>query len=207
MPSDDHIAPSNDLPVSSTTPRRWRKAFFYLYLAITSIVCAWLAISIIAVQFGLTQLPPAKTPQIHPALDNPIELLRCKRQLDSLLADLHNETFRIQLDALKYKTDPEAEWHNWSESWRLRWRATNHYCRFSELGGTGIRLEIDEMDRVHEELSEMQLAYTDVMEQVITRHVTRLRRLRNKLSTIEQTIEERRRKQSPPKDLSRFKEN
>jgi hypothetical protein len=181
------------------TVRRWRKAFYSLYLTFTVLAGLWALLSLLSVHCGwqsmaaLGAAAARRGPRISASADNPHELRDCHRRLERLLTDLHQETFTLQARALKHrKTDPAAEWRNWSKAWRARWRELDRRCRLSELSGSGKSKEIDRMHAIHSVLAELQLGYSGIVDRFVERFADRLRGLRKDLAAVRAMIDQRR---------------
>jgi len=162
--------------------------FFGFYLAFTGIAAAWSFASLVAFNFGI-RTKPVKGPRISADAANVKELRSCNKKLERLLKDLHKETFKLQGQALKFRTDPAAEWRYWAEGWRVRWNAVAYKCRLGELSGQGINEAIDKMAEIHSALDELQLSYTGLVDKFIERYVERLRKLHADLDMVHQSIE------------------
>ncbi|MCA9673326.1 MAG: hypothetical protein KC503_47375 [Myxococcales bacterium] len=182
-------------PSSEQTVRRWRKAFYSIYLAFTVLAGLWALLSMLSVHCGWR--PPSaaaalRGPRIINKGDNPDELRRCHQRLERLLTDLHHKTFTLQARTLKYpKIDPAVEWRNWSKAWRARWRELDRRCRLSELAGSGKSKEIDRMQAIHRVLAELQLGYSGVVDRFVERFADRLRGLRKDLAAVRAMIDQR----------------
>lgn len=175
-------------PSEERTVRRWRRAFFGIYLAFTFAAVVLTFFSVLAVQCGWhTPLPTG--PQIDPNGNNPAELRTCHRDLDRLLRDLHKEAFTVQARALRFDTNPATEWRDWSRQWQLRWRTIAWRCRFRELAGQGTSPAIDRMAAVHSALDELHLAYSGQVDRFIEAYVQRLRKLSKELGEVRATID------------------
>lgn len=159
-----------------------------IHLTVTAGVALWVLFSLI-VALGGTRSAAAKGPRISAAADKPEELRRCNRLLEGLLTDLHRETFAIPTTALRFDTDPSAEWRNWSRTWRMRWRALAWRCRFDDLAGSGTSEAIDTMAEIHSALDELQRSYSGVVDTFIERHLERLRALRKSLTQVRNLID------------------
>ena len=179
--------------IARRTIRRWRRAFLGIYLTVTVGAGLLALLSMLSVHLGVRELIPvaAGGPVIRATANEPKELRACHRELERLLLSLHEETFVMQGRALKYKIDPAAEWHNWSNAWRGRWQTVQRRCRLRELGGAGVSKEIDRMAAIHDGLGELQLSYTGVMDRFLERYVDRLRRLRADLTAVRDMIDHR----------------
>jgi hypothetical protein len=174
------------------TVRNWRRLFtgFYLFFTVGATLCALL--SILSVHCGLRRPERIAGDRISDTANKPEELRSCHRQLEALLAELHEASFSLQTEALKYKMEPVVEWRNWSESWRHRWEAVGVRCRLRELAGAGVSPALNRMEGVHAELAELQLAYSDVAERFVDGYVERLRRLRADLTEVRGLIDSQR---------------
>jgi hypothetical protein len=187
--------PEHQLDPSSQerTIRRWKRAFFGIYLAFTMSAAGLAFFSVLAVHCGW-QPPPAAGPQISTNADNPAELRTCHRDLDRLLRDLHKEAFTVQARALRFDTNPATEWRDWSKQWQLRWRTLAWRCRFRELAGQGVSPAIDQMAAVHTALDELHLGYSSQVDRFVDAYVQRLRKLSKELGEVRATIDQRSRR-------------
>lgn len=181
------VAPQDD-----RTVRAWRRLFIGVYLVFTAGATLVALLSILAVHCGFRTPPKIKGDRISARGDKPEELRSCHKELVELLGELHNKSFALQADVLKYKVEPVAEWRNWSASWRHRWEAVGVRCRLADLAGTGVSAPIDRMEGIHAALAELQLAYTDVAERFIEGYVERMRQLRADLAAVRRMIDSRR---------------
>jgi hypothetical protein len=172
------------------TVRRWKRAFFGIYLAFTFAAAALAFFSVLSVHCGWHSTPPAG-PQISPGADRPEELRTCHRDLDRLLRDLHKEAFTVQARALRFDTNPATEWRDWSKQWQLRWRTIAWRCRFRELAGQGMSPAIDQMAAVHTALDELHLGYSGQVDRFVDAYVQRLRKLSKELGEVRATIDRR----------------
>jgi hypothetical protein len=172
------------------TERLWRRIFLGLYFVFTLGTVIYTALSVIMILCG-GRAVPVKGPRISERADNLDEVRACHKDLERLLADLHRETFTIQARALRFDIDPAAEWHNWSQSWAMRWRTLDWRCRFSDIRGRGISAEIDKMASVHHDLEELQRSYSQVMDRFIAAYADRLHNLRKDLVSIRAMIDRR----------------
>ena len=162
-----------------------RRVFLALYVAFISAFGIWSLVSVLAVHLGLHKDElHFSGPLISAQADNPAELLRCHKDLDQLLGELHQETFSIQAKALKFNFDPAAEWRNWSPGWIRRWKIVGRRCRLSDLRGRGVHHAIDALADIHGALEELQLSYTGVMDRFVENYSERLRTLKHKLGVI-----------------------
>jgi hypothetical protein len=182
--------PYNDPSDADPTVRRWKRILLGIYLLFTGVAVIWAFASLVAFNCG-GHAVPVKGPRISPAADNPKELRACHKKLERLLTDLHEETFALQANALRYRTDPAAEWRNWSEAWKLRWQALRWRCRLDELGGSGVSPAIDQMAAIHAALEELRLSYTGLVDTFIERYTERLQNLRKDLAAVRTTIDRR----------------
>lgn len=176
--------------------RSWRRLFIGVYLGFTVGATLVALLSILAVHCGYRTAEQLVGDRISDKADKPEELRSCHKELAGLLADLHQKTFALQAEALKYDMEPVTEWRNWSASWRHRWEAVRERCRLRELAGRGVSAPLDRMESVHATLSELQLAYNDVAERFIEGYVERLRLLRTELAVVRGMIDSRR--EAPP---------
>lgn len=175
-----------------------KKAGMYVYILLTCAATLWVFISVLAVHCGFSRTQPmVKGKQIDAKASNLKEIRHCHRQIESLLENLHRETLLIQTRALKFNTNPQAEWKNWSEAWRAKWNVIDHKCRLNELHGRDTHTTIDSLYDVHKELAKLERAYNGVMDRFIHHHVDRLVKLRNKLRVIRNTIEKKQLNHAP----------
>jgi len=176
--------------IEEKTVRPWRRAFLGLYLAFTLAAILTTFFSVLVANCGGSPVPEGG-PQISPGGQDPADLRGCHKDLERLLSDLHREAFTVQGKALRYDTDPGAEWRNWSQEWRLTWRSLGWRCRFDELGGKEMSPEIDQMAAIHRQLEELQLSYSGLVEKFVDTYVDRLRKLRKELGQVRDAIDRR----------------
>jgi len=177
--------------IQERTVRRWRHLFTGIYLVITVGAVLWVLLSILALHCGHYR-PALAGPKIGARADDPKELRRCQRDVERLLVDLNEETFKLQGRALRYEFDPDAEWRNWSYAWRHRWQAVARRCRLGE-GEVGSP-ELEELESVHAVLAELELSYGEVIERFVERHLHRIRQLRGQLERVQEMIDRRERR-------------
>jgi hypothetical protein len=174
--------------------RRWKRAFFGIYLAFVFAAVTLTFFSVLAVHCGWRPVP-LHGRQISANGHNRAELRECHRDLQKLLSDLHREAFTVQARALRFDTNPAAEWRNWSAAWQLRWRTLDWRCRFRELAGSD-RPEIAKMAAIHGALDELHHAYSGQVDRFIETYVQRLRRMSRELADVRAMIDRRPKRQS-----------
>jgi hypothetical protein len=168
--------------------RRWRKIFLGIYIAFTSSAIVLTFLSILVYHWGGRPFP-VHGPQISFHGNNPEELRSCLNDLNRLLSDLHKETFTVQARALRFDTDPETEWRNWSADWKLRWQSLRWRCRLEQQSDESTTPIIKRMAKIHLDLEELQFSYGGVVDKFVNRYIERLRNMRSELSSIHALID------------------
>lgn len=174
---------------------RWRKVFLGVYLVFVVGAVLITFVSVLGFHLGAYKVP-IKGTQISPRADKPMELRACHSRLSRLMTSLHKETFSLLARSQRFETQPAKAWEDWSRDWRHRWAVLDHYCRLSELAGTGVSPEIDKMARIHQALDELHISYTGVVNNFAERYVDRLRTLRDEVASVRAMIDRRGKRRS-----------
>ncbi len=168
-----------------------------VYLVFTLTIAAWTTASLVAANFGKRPVT-IKGPRIKVTADDPKELRKCFKHLRRLLDDFEKESLTLQSRALKYDMNPDAEWTNWSQRWKVRGNKLSFRCRLDELSGADVNPAIDSMSEIHLALGELHTSSTSVVKGYMGHYVKRLRTLRKKMSAVRTMVDRQHPKKRRP---------
>ena len=179
------------------TVRLWKRLLIGVYLVFTLFIVAWTTASLVVANFGEPTVK-LKGPRIKASADDPKELRKCIKNLQRLLDDFEKESLTLQGRALKYDMNPDAEWSNWSERWKMRGNKLSYRCRLDELSGAEVNPAIDKMAEVHLALGDLHNSSTSVVKGYMGQYVKRLRTLRKKMSAVRTMVDQQHPKKRRP---------